>query len=101
MVYCPLLHIVLHLLQIHPCNKIKPDISKNRRISGIIYNIMSNCSCLMLSVYLLCNNYSMAAVNKAYSDRINYIKTLYNRGNCHIAEILSVVLRDQMHKLSI
>ena len=33
--------------------------------------------------YLPCDNYSITAVNKDYSDCINHTETLYNRENCY------------------
>ena len=41
--------------------------SHNRRVSGIIINFTSNFSCLLLSVYLPCDNYSTVYVNHEYT----------------------------------
>ena len=56
--------------------------SSNRRICGVKINITSSFSCLLLSVYLPCDNYSNT-VNKLYSDCIDYIESLLITMNCN------------------
>ena len=56
--------------------------STNRRISGIICHFTEYFSCLLLSVYLPCDNYCNT-VNKEYSDCIDYIETLLNNLHCN------------------
>ena len=56
--------------------------SHNRRVSGIIINLTSMFSCLLLSVYLPCDNYSTVYVNHEYTECIDYIESLYNTANC-------------------
>ena len=41
--------------------------SHNRRVSGIIINFTSNFSCLLLSVYLPCDNYNTVYVHHEYT----------------------------------
>ena len=56
--------------------------SHNRRVSGIHINFISIFSCLLLSVYLPCDNYSTVYVNHEYTECIDYIESLYNAANC-------------------
>ena len=54
----------------------------NQHVSGIIINFTSNFYCLLLSVYLPCDNYSTVYVNHEYTECIDYISSLYNTANC-------------------
>ena len=64
-------------------NKIKHTTSYNRRVCGIIINFTLDFSCLLLCVYLPCDNYSNMYINQEYSECIDYIESLYNNSNCN------------------
>ena len=64
-------------------NKVKPIISLNRRICGIIINFTPSFRCLLLSIYLPCDTHSINNVNDEYSSCIDYIKYMYNNEQCN------------------
>ena len=47
------------------------------------YNFTLDFSCLLLCVYLSCDNYSSVYINQEYSECIYYIESLYNNSNCN------------------
>ena len=64
------------------CSKIKPVTCKNRRICAATINLADNFSCLLLSLYLPCDNYSNAA-NADYVDCIDCIESLLISEHCN------------------
>ena len=64
------------------CSKIKPVTCKNRRICAATINLADNFSCLLLSIYLPCDNYSNAA-NADYVDCIDCIESLLISEHCN------------------
>ena len=64
------------------CSKIKPVKCKNRRICAATINLADNFSCLLLSIYLPCDNYSNAA-NADYVDCIDCIESLLISEHCN------------------
>ena len=65
-------------------NTIKHITSYNRCVCGIIINFTLEFSCLLLCVYLPCDNYSNVYINQEYSECIDYIESLYNNSNCNV-----------------
>ena len=55
-------------------SKIKPIKSNNRRVCGLVINLATNFTCLLLSVYLPCDNYC-SIVNREYNECIDYIES--------------------------
>ena len=64
------------------CNKISPIKSTNRRVCGIKINFSPVFSCLLLSVYLPCDNYCNIVSNE-YLECIEHIESLYNTIDCN------------------
>ena len=59
-------------------NKVKPIVSLNRNICGIIINFTPSFRCLPLSIYLPCDTHSINNVNDEYTYWIDYIEYMYN-----------------------
>ncbi len=64
------------------CSKITPIKSSNRRVCGIKIMFTPVFSCLLLSVYLPCDNQS-GTVTTEYYDCIQYVESLFNSTDCN------------------
>ena len=56
--------------------------STNRRVCGVKITSNGNFSCLLLNVYLPCDNYSNTTVTQGFVDCVEYIENLYNLSDC-------------------
>ncbi len=56
--------------------------SINRRVCGIKISSHNSLSCMLLNVYLPCDNYSNNDVTQEYRECIEYIETLHNSSDC-------------------
>ena len=63
-------------------NEIKQLKSSNRRVCGIVINLSTNYTCLLLSVYLPCDTYCNT-VNDDYANCIDYIESLLESEKCN------------------
>ena len=79
-------------------DKIMHVSSQNRRVPGIITKLTYNFSCLLLSVYLPCDNYSTVYVNHAYTECIDYIESIVV--HLYVVVIIILLLIDRTHKLN-
>ena len=56
--------------------------STNRRVCGVIITSNGKFSCLLLNVYLPCDNYSNTTVTQGFIDCVEYIENVYNLSDC-------------------
>ena len=56
--------------------------STNKRVCGVKITSNGNFSCLLLNVYLPCDNYSNTTVTQGFIDCVEYIENLYNLSDC-------------------
>ena len=52
------------------------------RVCGIILNYENNISCILLNLYLPCDNFSNVQTTDEYINCIEYIESMFNSSNC-------------------
>ena len=91
------------LLKKSSCNKINIIKTINRRIYVIRIIFGKQIVCLLLSVYLPCDNYTSSA-SAEFTECIDYIESLFNRRIAmllFVVEILTLILRDRMDRQNV
>ena len=56
--------------------------STNRRVCGIILNYENNFSCMLLNLYLPCDNFINVQTTDEYINCIEYVESMFNSSNC-------------------
>ena len=56
--------------------------STNRRVCGIILNYENNFSCMLLNLYLPCDNFSNVQTTDEYINCVEYVESMFNSSNC-------------------
>ena len=62
---------------------IKNIVCNSKRVCGILITMHNNFTCMLLSIYMPGNNYSMSSVRPEFSDTLECIVSLFNTIDCN------------------
>ena len=62
---------------------IKNIVCNSKRVCGILITMHNNFTCMLLSIYMPGNNYSMSSVRPEFSDTLDCIESLFNTIDCN------------------
>ena len=58
-------------------------VCNSKRVCGILITMHNNFTCMLLSIYMPGNNYSMSSVRPEFSDTLDCIESLFNTIDCN------------------
>ena len=71
------------LFRNHCFHTSKNIVCNSKRVCGILIIMHNNCTCMLLSIYMPGNNYSMSSVGPEFSDILDFIESLFNSIDCN------------------